>query len=98
MIKIRGSCTFNPLTPRNAQHVNSPHIFNEMSVRQVLRMRLIIRLTGVILNIIPNSLDYPTKKSMALVRRMKVLILGMKGLKDVLESVVVVVLALALFC
>ena len=31
------------------------------------------------LDIKPNSHDYPTKKSMALVRRMKVLILGIKG-------------------
>lgn len=49
MSKIRGSCTFNPLTPRNAQHVNSPHIFNEMSFTQVWRMKIIVSSRGVIL-------------------------------------------------
>ena len=36
------------LTPRSVQHVKSPHSFNEMPVRQLLRMKLIIGLKGVI--------------------------------------------------
>ena len=31
----------NPLTPSNDKHVNSPHNFNEMTVRQLLRMKII---------------------------------------------------------
>ena len=37
----------NPLTLSSDQHVNSTHNFNEMSVRQVLRIWIIISLTEV---------------------------------------------------
>ena len=39
----------NPLTPRSYhdQYVNSPLNFNEMSVRQVLRMKIIISIRSV---------------------------------------------------
>ena len=49
----------NPLTPKSDhdQQVNSPHNFNEMSVRQVLRMKLKRR----DLDITPNSHNYPAK-------------------------------------
>ena len=36
--------SFNPLIPRRDQYVNSPHTFNEISVRHVLRMKIIITL------------------------------------------------------
>ena len=39
----------NPLIPRSDQPVNSPHNFNEMPVRHVLRMKIIISLSDVIL-------------------------------------------------
>ena len=38
----------NPLTPKSDLHVNSLINFNETSVRQVLRMKIIISLRGVI--------------------------------------------------
>ena len=37
------------LTPKSDRDVNSLHNFNEMSFRQVVRIKIIIRLTGVIL-------------------------------------------------
>ena len=65
------------MIPRSDQHVNFPHNFNEMSVRQILRMTNRCGLDKT-----PNSHEYPAKKSMVLVRRMYVSILGMKGLKS----------------
>ena len=64
------------MTLRSDQYVNSLHNFNEMSDTEVLRMKMSIRLKGVILT--PNSHDYPTKKSMSLVRRMNVSLFGVK--------------------
>ena len=48
------------LTTRSGQYVNSPHNFNEMSVRQVLRMKIIISLRFDF-DITPNSYDYLRK-------------------------------------
>ena len=61
---------------RSDEHVNSLHNFNEMSVRQVMRMKIIISSSDV--DITPNSHGYPTKKSKVLVTRMNVSILRMK--------------------
>ena len=65
------------MTLRSDQYVNSPHNFNEDT--EVLRIKMSIRLKGVILT--PNSHDYPTKKSMSLVRRMNVSLFGVKTLR-----------------
>lgn len=76
----------NPLTPRSSdQYINSPHNFNDMSVSQALRMKIIISLRDDLYTT-PNSRDYPVKKSMVLhvltCRRMNInfSILGIKGL------------------
>ena len=50
-------------------------------MRQILRMKVIIRLRGVNLDMTPNSHDYRTKKSVVLVRRINISILEMKGLR-----------------
>ena len=59
-------------THRSDQHVKFSHNFNKMSVRKGIKR--------IKRNISLNSHDYPTKKSMVLVRRMIILILRMKGL------------------
>ena len=61
--------------------VNSLHDFNEMSVRQVLTMKIIITLKRCDIDVTPNSHDHPTKKSMVLVGRINVSIVGIKGFK-----------------
>ena len=68
----------NPLTSGSNKYVNSLHSFNEMSVRQVLRMKIIITLRCD-LDKTPNSHDYSTKKSMVLVGRMNASTRQIKG-------------------
>ena len=46
-------------------------------------MKMIISLGRCDCDVTPNSHHYPKKKSMALFRRMNILILGMKGLTNV---------------
>ena len=62
------------MTPRSDRCVNSLHKTNEMSVRQVLRMKIIV-LRGVIVIYNTNSHDHPTKNSVVPVGRMNVSIL-----------------------
>ena len=71
----------NPL--RTHRYVNPPHNFTDkMLVRQVLRMKNIISLRCD-LDITPNSHDYRTRKSMFLVGRINVSIVGMKWLTSI---------------
>ena len=69
---------FNILTPRSDQDVNSPYIFN--SVKQIANKNEENYQLCDILDTTINSQEYPTKKCMVLVRRIKFQILGVKGL------------------
>ena len=77
-IPVEKAASRNPSPPSSDQQVNSPHNFNEVSVGQVLRMKI-----RCDVDMTPNSHDYPKKKSLVLVRRMNISILAMKGLSDV---------------
>ena len=71
----------NTSTPRGNQHVNSPHSFSETSVRQCSENEDNHQVKRCDTDITPNTHNYPTKKFMVLVRRMKVSIFVMKGLR-----------------
>ena len=66
---------FNCLTTRNDQDVNSPHNSSQVSIENEVNYQL----KRCEFDITPNSYDYSTKKPIVLIRRMNVLILGMKG-------------------
>ena len=72
----------NLLPPGSDRHVNSPHNLNEVSVRQVLRIKNIISLRCDF-DITPNSHDFIKEKYMVLVRRMNVSILAMVKMVEV---------------
>ena len=83
---------------KGLQFVNSPHNFNEMLVRQVLRMKNIISLSQRCdFDVTPNSHDYPRKKAKVQVRRMNFSIVGMKGLKHSNENRLILFTFLSLF-
>ena len=72
----------NAMTSRTRSVRTFSSHFNEMSVRQVLRIRKIISFSlRCDLYLTPNSHDYAAKKSMVLVRIINVSIVGMKGFK-----------------
>ena len=71
------------LTPRSNQHVNSPHNLNNMFVKTGIEKEDNYQLKRCGFDLTPNSYDYPTKKSMVLVRRINVSILGVKIGKNV---------------
>ena len=61
---------FYPSTTRSDRYVDSPHNFNEISIRQVLRIKTIIGLNGVIF------LKYQILMTTQLVKRMIVSIVA----------------------
>ena len=46
------------------RYVNSPHYFNEMSVRQVLRMKTIIRLSPEVWSLFNTKFSFLTNKEL----------------------------------